>query len=244
VSIPRKPDLDQLVTALTAEGQAEELAGRDTVLAAYRAARQRGTASTSASCDRGRSFRWRFALPTRLAAASAAVVVAGAAAAAYAQALPAPVQQLAHAAFAPLGVPDGRHSPGQSPAGTTPGNSPTGITVANSGGQTGAPSGEPTHGYKVTAVVSRARVPAGSVVVFTGRVTDSGRAAAGIRVRLFERVAGTATEELVGTGVTGPRGGFRLVSPPVTGTVVFRVLGPDAAHSVALRVAIAAAGRG
>lgn len=42
------------------------------------------------------------------------------------------------------------------------------------------------------------------------------------------------------TGESGPRGGFRLVSPPLTATAVFRVLGPDAAHSVAVRVAVAA----
>jgi len=88
--------------------------------------------------------------------------------------------------------------------------------------------------------VDRTRVPAGAVVVFTGRVTDSGRAAGGVRVRLFERIAGTAAEELVATGATGPRGGFRLESPPLTATAVFRVLGPDAAHGVAVRIAVAA----
>jgi hypothetical protein len=84
-------------------------------------------------------------------------------------------------------------------------------------------------------------MPVNTVVVFTGRVTESGRAAAGVRVRLFERIAGTATEELVATGLTGPRGGFRLVSPPLTATAVFRVTGPDAAHSVAIRVVAVAA---
>jgi len=241
VSTPGKPDLDQLFTALTADGQADELAGRAAALAAFRAAGQDRAASRSATWHRSRSFRqpvtW---LPARLAAAGAALVVAAGAAAAYAQALPGPVQQLAHTVFASLGVPDGHQQPGQSPAGTSPGTGPTSITIANSGGESKTPSPQTTHMYKVAVSVSRARVPAGAVVVFSGRVTDRGRVAAGLRVRLFERIAGTATEELVATGVTGSRGGFRLVSPPLTATAVFRVLGPDAAHSTAVRVVVAA----
>lgn len=241
MSTPRKPDLDQLVTALTADGQAEELAGRDAALAAFHAASQHRAAAGPASWQRGLSFHGPLAgLRVRLAAASAALIVAAGAAAAYAQALPGPVQQLAHTVFAPLGVPNGHQQPGQSPAGTIPGTGPNGITVANSGGGGKTPSPRPAHIYKVTVSVSLARVPADTSVVFTGRVTDSGGAAAGVRVRLFERVAGTTTEELVATGVTGPRGGFRLVSPPLTATAVFRVLGPDAARSVAVRVAVVA----
>jgi hypothetical protein len=236
VSTPRKPDLDQLVTALTADGKAEEVAGREAALAAFRTARQRSAANEAVNWRRSRPFT---RLPGRLAAAGAALLVAGGAAAAYAQALPGPVQQVAHTVFAPLGVPDGHRQPGQLPAGTVPGNGPTGITIANSSGGSKAPSPSPAHTYKVSVDVARARVPAGGVVVFTGRVTDSGRAAAGVRVRLFERIAGTAAEVLVATGMTSPRGGFRLVSPPVTATAVFRVLGPDAAHSAAVRVAVA-----
>jgi hypothetical protein len=241
VSTPRKPDLDQLFTALTADGQADELAGRAAALAAFRVAGQDRAAKKSAPSHRSRSFRqpvtW---LPTRLVAAGAALLVAAGAAAAYAEALPGPVQQLAHTVFAPLGVPGGHQHPGQLPAGTTPGTGPTGITIANSGGASKTPSPQPTHIYRIAVSVSRTRVPAGGGVVFSGRATDRGRAAAGLRVRLFERVAGTATEELVATGVTGPRGGFRLVSAPLTATAVFRVLGPDAAHSVAVRVVVAA----
>jgi hypothetical protein len=66
-----------------------------------------------------------------------------------------------------------------------------------------------------------------------------GRAIAGSPVRLFERLAGSAPWELVATGVTRPRGGFRLPSPPVTTTEVFRVMdGPGNAHSAALRVMV------
>ena len=233
---PRKPDLDELVAALIADAQAAELTGRDAALAAFRTARQRLAAGPGR-----RHRRLPFAGPVtglsrRLAAVGAALAVAaGVAAAAYTQALPGPVQQFAHTVFAPLGVPNG-----QQPA---PG---TGITVARTGGPAGqggtvprTPSPRPAGGYLVTVAVSRARVPVAAVVVFTGRVTDEGLAAAGVRVRLYERIAGTAAEELVATGVTGPRGGFRLVSPPLTATAMFRVVGPDAARSVAVRVAVA-----
>jgi hypothetical protein len=87
--------------------------------------------------------------------------------------------------------------------------------------------------------VPRTRVAAGERVAITGRVTEDGRAAAGVRVRLFERLAGSAQFELVATGVTGPFGGFRLPSPPLVKTAIFRVAGPDATRSAAVRVAVA-----
>lgn len=242
-SNPRKPDLDRLVTALTADGRPDELAGREAALAAFRAAGQRDATRKADSRRRGATFRRPLALRTRLAAIGAAVVVVGGAAAAYAQALPGPVQQLAHTVFAPLGVQGGQ------PPGTVPGTGSTGITIASTGGKAKkaspgtsvrTPTPRPGDSYVVTVAVSRSRVPAQAVVTFTGRVTDNGRAAAGLRVRLYERVVGTATERLVATGVTGPRGGFRLVSPPLAMTSVFRVVGPDAAHSVAVRIAVAA----
>jgi hypothetical protein len=147
------------------------------------------------------------------------------------------VQQFAHTVLAPIGVPDGRSSPGAGSAG---------ITVSQTSGKTGkagaaphTPSPGPANGYLVTVDISGARVPVGTVLAFTGRVTHDGRPAAGVRVRLFERIAGTTAEELVAIGVTGPRGGYRLMSPPLTAAAVFRVAGPGAAHSMAIRIAVA-----
>jgi hypothetical protein len=85
---------------------------------------------------------------------------------------------------------------------------------------------------------SRARVPAGTAVALTGRVTDYGRPVADAPVRLYERLAGSTTWELVASGVTGPRGGFRLQSPPLTQTAVFRVFGPDRVYSGPVRVTV------
>lgn len=61
MSTPRKPDLDQLVTALTADGQPEELAGRDAALAALRAASQHDAAAGSARWHRSLSSHGPFA---------------------------------------------------------------------------------------------------------------------------------------------------------------------------------------
>jgi hypothetical protein len=239
VSTPRKPDLDRLVTALTADGRPDELAGREAAVVAFRAASQRAAAGRAAGRRRVPFLRPVTVLPRRLAAIGAVMVVAaGVAAAAYTQALPGPAQDLAHTVFAPLGVP-GNQPPGR------PGH-PAAATVATSGGKpgraggtsSGTPSARPGDDFLLTLTASRVRVPARAVVEFGGRVTDRGRVAAGARVRLYERLAGSATWELVASGVTGPRGGFRLLSPPLTTTAIFRVAGPDNAHSAAVRVSV------
>jgi hypothetical protein len=259
VSIPGKPDLDHLVRALTADGQPEELGGRDSARAAFLAESQHPAAAPAARRSRGRHPRgwrlpgrrppgWRYGgawpgrplagLPRRLAAIAAAgvVVVAGLTAAAYARALPGPAQDIAHTVLAPLGLPGGQ-----------PLSPPPAVTIATSGAKTGraggapsrAPSPRPGDDYLLTLAASRVRVPSGAVVALSGRVADRGRAVAGTPVRLFERLAGSATWALAGSAVTGPLGGFRLLSPPLTATTVFRaVAGPDNSHSAAVRVTV------
>lgn len=238
MSTPGKPDLDRLVTALTADGRPDELTGREAAAAAFRAAGGHG-ADDGPVRPRRVSIRRPFStMRQRLAAVGAVVVVAaGVAVAAYAQALPGPAQDVAHTVFAPLGVPDNQSG------------RPAAVTIATSGGKSGratpggktkTPTPRPGVAFLITVAVSRARVQAGERVAFTGRVTEYGQAAAGVRVRLFERLAGSTQFELVGTGVTGPLGGFRLASPPLSETAIFRVAGPDAAHSAAVRVTVAA----
>ena len=161
--------------------------------------------------------------PCLAAVGAVAVVAAGVAAAAYTQALPGPAQDLAHTVFAPLGVP--ANQSGHS----------ADLTIATSGG---TPSPRPGDDYRLTLTASRLRVPAGTAVAFARRVTEGGAGAADVPVRLFERLAGTTTWQLVASGVTGPRGGFRLESPPLTATGVFRMVGPDAKHSAAVRVTV------
>jgi hypothetical protein len=239
VNTPRKPDLDQLVTALTADGRREELAGRDAALAAFRAAGQRDAADAAAARRQGARFRWPLVPRARLAAAGAALVVAAGVAAAYAQALPSPVQQFAHTVLAPLGV-QGSQQPGDQSPGTAPATGSTGITIASTGGKGKKASPSASDAYRVTVAVSRTRVPPGGRVAFTGQLTDHGQVAPRARVRLYERLAGSTQFTLVATELTGPRGGYKLTSAPMTATAIFRVVGPDSAHSVAVRVTVTA----
>jgi hypothetical protein len=239
VSSPGKPDLDHLISALTADGRPDELAGRDAALAAFRAASQRNAADRTTVLRRSGAFRRPFtALPGRLTAIAAAgiTVVAGVTAAAYTQALPAPVQQVAHTVFAPLGVPNSQQQSGR-PAPGTGSSAVIAATSAGAAARTNTP--RPEDAYLLTLTAARVRVQAGTVVEFTGRVADLGRAAAGVRVRLAERIAGSTTWQIVAVGVTGPRGGFRLLSPPMTTTAIFRVAEPDGAHSAAVKVTVA-----
>ena len=84
-----------LVQALTASGSADELAGEDAALAAFR---------TSASGRRRRGVV-RFLGTGATSVALLGVVGGGVAAAAYTRSLPSPVQSFAHDVFGPIGVP-------------------------------------------------------------------------------------------------------------------------------------------
>jgi hypothetical protein len=238
VSTPRKPDLDQLIAALTADGRPEELTGRETAIAAFRAASRRDAADGPGRRRRVSVRHSGTKWSPRLAAVGVVMIVAaGVAASAYTHALPGPAQDFAHTVFAPLGVPGNQQPSGH----------PAAVTTSTSGGKSGrsrgasstTPSPRPGNAYFLTLTTSRVRVPAGAVIELSGRVTDHGRPVAGAPVRLFERLAGSTDWEPVASGVTGPRGGFRLLSPPLTKTAVFRVAGPDAKHSAAVRVAVA-----
>ena len=229
---PPKPNLDQLIAALTAQASAAELAGRDAAAGAFRAATgDPGNAPTqpipARSISSGISGRVRGTVAelsrrALLTAATVILIVAGLTAGAYTRVLPGPVQNAAHTVFAPLGVPGGQ--PGaQSPS----------VTDASSASATGAKKAD-----RITLVTTRVRATAGAVVTLGGRVTERGSGAAGVGVRLYERLDGTTTWQLVASGRTGPRGGFRLLAPPMTTSAVFRVVGPDGTRSAAVRVAV------
>ncbi len=169
------------------------------------------------------------------------VVFAGIVTAAYTHALPGPVQDAAHNVFAPLGVPGGR----QAPSGTAPPQGPAAITDATQPGDCPScaavfktPSPRSGDHYVVMLSGARVRVPAGVVAVLTGRVAKNGSPAAGVRVALVARTMAAPRWRIVATGVTGPRGGFRFVTPPLTANAVFRVVAPDGAYSGPVRVAV------
>jgi hypothetical protein len=244
VSTPREPAVDQLISALTADGRPDELAGRDAALTAFRVASRRAATEQTLRQRRVAPFRRRLTgwLPPRLTAiaAVAAVVVAVIVTAAYTHALPGPVQDAAHSVFAPLGVPGQ-----QPPSGTAPNQGPAAITDATQPGNCPScaavfktPSPRSGNHYVVTLSGARGRVTSGVVVVLTGRVGKYGSPAAGVRVALVARTAASPQWRIVATGVTGPRGGFRFVTPPLTASAVFRVVAPDGAYSGPVRVAV------
>jgi hypothetical protein len=257
VNTPREPgphesSTDQLISALTADGDLDELAGRGAALAAFRAASQRAATEPTLRPRRMSPFRRQLAggvptrlvgwFPARLAAvtAAAAVVFAGIVTAAYTHALPGPVQDAAHSVFAPLGVPGGH----QGPPGPGPSQGPAAITAATQPGDCPSctavfktPSPRSGNHYVVTVSGARARVTGGVVAVLTGRVTKNDSPAAGVRVALVARTLAAPQWRIVATGVTGPRGGFRFVTPPLTAGTVFRVVAPDGAYSGPVRVA-------
>jgi hypothetical protein len=245
VNTPRERGMDQLISALTTDGRPDELAGRDAALAAFRAAGQRAATEQTLRQRRVVPFRrpltgW---LPTRLTAiaAAAAVVVVVIVAAAYTQALPGPLQDAAHSVFSPLGVPGGQ----QGSSGTTPSQGPAAITDATQPGNCPSctavfktPSPRSGNHYIVTLSGARVRVTAGVVVVLTGRVAKYGSPVAGVRVAVVARTVASSQWRIVATGVTGPRGGFRFVTPPLTAGTVFRVVAPDGAYSGPVRVMV------
>jgi hypothetical protein len=269
VSTPRKPDIDQLISALTADGDLDELAGRGTALAAFRAADQRAATEPTLRQRRVGPFRRPLArwFPTRVASwfprrlaggfptrltdwfpsrltaitAAAVVVFAGLVTAAYTHALPEPAQDAAHSVFAPLGVPGGH----QAPAGITPSQGPSAIIAATQPGDCPScttvfktPSPRSGSNYVVMLSGTRVRVADGVVAVLTGRVAKGGSPAADVRVALVARAAGSAQWRIVATSATGPRGGFRFVTPLLTANAVFRVVAPDGAYSGPVRVTV------
>jgi len=244
VNTPRERGIDQLITALTADGRPDELAGRDSALAAFRNAAQRAAAEPTV---RRRISPFRRPLtgqfPTRLTAiaAAAAVFAALIVAAAYTRALPGPVQDAAHSVFAPLGVPGGQ----QGSSGTTPGQGPAAITDATQPGDCPScaavfktPSPRSGNHYVVTLNGARVRVAGGVVAVLTGRLGKDGNPAAGVRIALVARTAASPQWRIVATGVTGPLGRFRFVTPPLTSSAVFRVVAPDGAYSGPARIIV------
>ena len=245
MSTPRESAVDQLISALTADGRPDELAGRDAALTAFRVASQRAAIEQTLRQRRVAPSSRRLTgwLTPRLTAiaAVAAVVVAVIVAAAYTHALPGPVQDAAHSVFAPLGVPGGQ----QGSSGTAPNQGPAAITDATQPGNCPScaavfktPSPRSGNHYVVTLSGARARVKSGVVVVLTGRVAKYGSPAAGVRVALVARTAASLQWRIVATGVTGPRGGFRFVTPPLTASAVFHVVASDGAYSGPVRVAV------
>jgi hypothetical protein len=225
------PALNGLVRALTADGTADELAGRQAALAMFRDSRRRPR-------------RLRFAVS--MSTAAAAVVLAGGAAAAYAAALPGPVQHIAYRALGSIGVPDTHRSAPSSPvpgAGPSVPATPSAPAIAACRCQTpgSKPRTSPGPGTgtaaaaNLTLAATLAQIPANAGDVFSGQVTAGGRAhprpEAGVRVQLSERVAPGAGWRAAGSAVTDGNGEVTLTVVHLTSDASFRLTGPRGAVS-------------
>jgi hypothetical protein len=250
-----EPGVDHLIAALTTRPHPHERTGRDAALAAFREASRsparsarRWPPALPARLRRSAGPRRpvRILLPVRLAVAAASViaVLAGLTAAAAAQALPAPVQQIAYHVLAPLGVvtqpktphpgahstvPHGRPSP--SAAVTVPGSS----SPAASGPEASAtptPTGSHPARKVTTTTVTRPVLRLVALKVNDRLVVVAPSDKAGQTVHLTELVGGTWTA--VAAKPLGPKlRAFFLLPKTVAAGHLFRAEIPQAKKKVA-----------
>ena len=239
VTEPHDPALEGLFRALTADGTAGELAARQAALEMYRTSRRRP-----------RRLRLAFSMST----AAAAIVLVGGISAAYAAALPAPVQHIAYRMLGSIGVPDAHRAapssgtprlaatipPASSARGSAPSRSPAPASSAPASPRCPCPTGKPVAGAASNLVLSaaQAHIPAGGDAVLSGRLAAGSRPEAGVRVRLYERAAGTSGWRVAASGVTDGRGDVTLTVPGLTSDAVFRLTGPRGAVSASVLVTV------
>ncbi len=243
---PADPSLDGLIRALTADGSADELAGRQAALAMFRRSRRRP-----------RHPRRRFAHP--MSTAAAAVVIAGGIAAAYAAVLPAPVQHIAFRMLNGIGVPDAHHPAPSAGAPIVAASLPS--TTANSAAAASPTTPSPATAPRTTAppatacpcrtgkqganapqtlvlTAAQARIPADGDDVFSGRLSRGGRAEPGVRVRLLEHVAGHHGWHVAGSAVTDSGGEVMLTVTYLTSNASFRLSAPRGPASPPVRITV------
>lgn len=222
---PDDPALDHLLRALTADGSADELAGKDAALTMFRHNRRRPRR------------RLGFASPVSMAAA-VALIVGGIAGAAYAAVLPAPVQHMAHRFLDRIGVPDA-HRPAP-PSGAHP-------AVAAAPSAAPAPAttcpcqaGEPGAGAarNLVLTVAHAQIMAYGDDVLSGLLTSGGRPEPGVRVRLFEHGDGHPGWRLAGSGTTDRSGVVTVAVRHLTSNASFRLIAREGTASTAVQITV------
>jgi len=141
-SAPEMKPVAEVLAALTAGPADDELAGEAAALAAYR---NRGSVPRPATRTRRRGRRQLFpilsARPAATVAAAAVLSFSAFATAAYTQALPAPIQQLAHVI---IGAPAAGGGPGTGTGPSPAGSGTTGPGATGSNGGSGRAGGTPT----------------------------------------------------------------------------------------------------
>jgi len=227
---PADPSVDRLIKVLTADGSADELAGRQAALAMFRDSRRRP--------------RRRFSFP--MSTAAAAVVVAAGLASAYAALLPAPVQHIAYRILDGIGVPDAHHPRARPSAATIPSttsNSAVSASPVQTGsGLTGTPTPNPAQDLipdqDLVLASAYARIAADGDDVLSGRLAPEGRAEPGVRVRLLEHVDGVPGWRYAGRAVTDRRGDVTFTVQHLTSNASFRLTGPKGATSLPVAVTV------
>jgi hypothetical protein len=221
--------LNNLARALTADGTARELAGRQAALEMFRDSRRRP-----------RHRRLALSMST----AAAAAVLAGGIAAAYAAALPAPAQHIAYRMLGSIGVPD-THQPAPSsgaprPAATIPRASSAPASSAPASARCPCPTGTPVAGTASNLVLTTAQtqILADGDAVLSGRLAAGGRPEAGVRVRLYERAARTPGWRVAASGLTDDDGDVTLTVPGLTSNTVFRLAAPGGVDSAPVLITV------
>ena len=245
-----EPGIEHVLRALTAEGDATELVGRQAALTMFRSARAQ--AATQGVAERGwapqdnptvplpargspagqprpaapRATRRprRFSLAAGIAVGLAGAC-AGMAVAAYAAVLPTPVQNIAHSVFAPLGVPSAAPTP-ISPTGLGPGSSTSSPSVPGPGTGGGTPPASGTATSPVAASATPGSAGAGgasvSMTVASTSVSFGGRVVFTGHVLRKGQAADLVRVRLLAQFSTGD-GTWRVVASGLTdssGTVV------------------------
>jgi hypothetical protein len=234
---PADPSLESLFRALTADGSADELAGRRAALAMFRRNRRRP--------------RRRTAFP--IGTAAAAVLIAGGITAAYAAVLPAPVQHIAFRMLNGIGVPDAHHrppSPSAPPvasslpattsnsANTAVSASATAPAAATSACRCRSVTPSPNAPPVLVLTAASARIPADGDAVLSGRLASGGRAEPGVGLWLFEHVAGRRGWQVAGSAVTDRNGEVRLTVRSLTSNASFRLAAPGGPPSVPVLITV------
>ena len=239
VTEPHDPALEGLFRALTADGTAGELAARQAALEMYRTSRRRP-----------RRLRLAFSMST----AAAAIVLVGGISAAYAAALPAPVQHIAYRMLGSIGVPDAHRAapssgtprlaatipPASSARGSAPSRSPGSRVVGSRVAQMPVPDRQAGGRCRLEPGPERGAspYPGGRKRRPVRPAGPGSRPEAGVRVRLYERAAGTSGWRVAASGVTDGRGDVTLTVPGLTSDAVFRLTGPRGAVSASVLVTV------
>lgn len=246
------PGLTELFGALTSEPSSDELAGEFAAVRMFRTARA-GNAGPPEPLRQARRRRVsRARVGGRLAAAATAVALAGGfAVAGYAEALPSPLQHLAHQILGFAGVPNNasaKHgsrptvpvaSTGTSPA--APVSSRTGTSSRSQ--RSSSPSSRrnspsPGQAGSVTIAATERQVAAGASVRITASFARAGVTAAGVPLRLGEMPAGQTSWHVVGRATTGSGGQAGFTVGRLTTNASFRVTGPDRTASPELSIVV------